>query len=175
MKIYLVRHGETTGDIEDRYGGSYDDHLTERGREQIETTASKLADKGIEVVFVSPLIRARETAEIINSKLNLEVKVVEGVQERSYGVLGGLTKAEAVEKYPEAVELHKDPKNTDPEGESQTDFINRVTDAFKVISSGNYGTIAVISHGGPIKLILKHLNQEIPDRIDDGGIIEIEV
>lgn len=35
MKIYLVRHGETTGDVEDRYGGWYDDHLTDRGKEQL--------------------------------------------------------------------------------------------------------------------------------------------
>ena len=39
MKIFLIRHGETTGDIENRYGGSYDDHLTQRGRAQLEETA----------------------------------------------------------------------------------------------------------------------------------------
>jgi len=42
MKIYLIRHGETTGDVEDRYGGSYDDHLTDKGRGQLEKTAKEL-------------------------------------------------------------------------------------------------------------------------------------
>lgn len=41
---------------------------------------------------------------------------MEGLEERSYGVLTGLTKQEALAKYPEAVEAHKDPMNTDPEG-----------------------------------------------------------
>ena len=36
MKIYLIRHGETTGDIEDRYGGDYDDHLSKNGKQQVE-------------------------------------------------------------------------------------------------------------------------------------------
>src|SRR6056297_1925659 len=61
MKILLIRHGETTGDLEDRYGGSYDDHLTDKGREQLAHTATQVADKGIEIIFHSPLIRARES------------------------------------------------------------------------------------------------------------------
>ena len=175
MKIYLIRHGETTGDIENRYGGSYDDHLTSKGRQQIERTANNLPANGVEVIFTSPLIRAREAAEIIKSRLGCEIKVAEGIKERSYGVLGGLTKAEALKKYPEAVEMHKDSKNTDPEGESQIDFIQRVTSAFKDISSESYNTVVIISHGGPIKIILKHLSKNIPSHIEDGEIIAVDV
>jgi len=43
MKLFLIRHGQTTGDLEDRYGGTYDDHLTELGHEQLQATAEKLA------------------------------------------------------------------------------------------------------------------------------------
>ena len=54
MKIYLIRHGQTTGDLEDRYGGDYDDHLTEAGRKQSQRLAGKLASSGIEIIFCSP-------------------------------------------------------------------------------------------------------------------------
>ena len=41
MKIFIVRHGETTGDLEDRYGGDYEDHLTLHGKEESKEAASE--------------------------------------------------------------------------------------------------------------------------------------
>ena len=175
MKIFLVRHGETTGDVEDRYGGSYDDHLTDLGKEQLAVTANNLVSKGIEIILTSPLIRAKESAEIISSKIECSVEVVNGLEERGYGVLSGLTKAEALEKYPKVIESHKDPLNTDLEGESYDDFRNRVLDTFQKITQKEYNTIAIVSHGGPIKQILAHLGESIPDKIGDGGIIEVNI
>lgn len=69
MKIFLIRHGETTGDVEDRYGGTYDDSLTTRGRQQLQETAELLKKSGIEVIFHSPLKRAKESAEIIQREI----------------------------------------------------------------------------------------------------------
>ncbi len=115
MKIFLVRHGETTGDLENRYGGNYNDHLTDHGREQLQETANKLSGKDIEIIFTSNLIRAKESAEIITTEINCPVEIIEGIQERNYGVLAGLTKMEALEKHPEAVEAHNNPENTYPE------------------------------------------------------------
>lgn len=175
MKILLIRHGETTGDLEDRYGGSYDDHLTEKGREQLTHTAAQVADKGIEIIFHSPLIRARESAEIISEANGVPIKQWDGLEERHYGVLTGLTKQEALEKYPEVVEAHKDPMNTDPEGESFEDFNNRVVVAFEEIKKEQYQTIAILAHGGSLKRILSHLSEPLPDSIADGGVIQIEV
>ena len=175
MKILLIRHGETTGDLEDRYGGTYDDHLTEEGRQQLGRTAQLLRGKVVDKIYSSTLIRARESAEIVNQMLNVEIEFEAGLRERGYGVLGGLTKEEAKQKYPEAVELHNDPANTDPEGESQSDFIQRVTETFTGIVARGGEQVVVLSHGGPIKVILKHLNMPLPNRIEDGQIIETEV
>ena len=175
MKILLVRHGETTGDIEDRYGSWYDDDLTELGASQLQETASKLSGELFEKTFSSPLKRAMQSATIINAALHTEMVVCEGLKERNYGLLGGLTKEQAILDYPEAVELHKDPANTDPEGESQNDFNQRVLETFKEITSQKYETIVIVSHGGPIKVILKNLNYPLPPRIGDGEIIEIAI
>ncbi|MCA9361328.1 histidine phosphatase family protein [Candidatus Kaiserbacteria bacterium] len=175
MKILLIRHGETTGDLEDRYGGSYDDHLTKKGREQLAQTATQVADKGIEIIFHSPLIRAQESAKIISDAIGCPIEQRDGLEERHYGVLTGLTKQEALEKYPEAVEAHKDPINTDPEGESFEDFNNRIVTTFEEIRKQPHKTIAILAHGGSLKRILSYLDEPLPDSIADGGIIEIEV
>ena len=175
MKIFLIRHGETTGDIENRYGGSYDDHLTLKGRDQLAKTAESIVGKEIEVIFHSPLIRARESAFIIQSKIGCKLEEVTGLKERHYGVLTGLTKEEALEKYREAVIAHKDSMNTDPEGESFEDFNTRVITAFEWISKEPYKTVAIVAHGGSIKRILTYLNAPIPDSIGDGEVIEKDI
>jgi broad specificity phosphatase PhoE len=175
MKILLIRHGETTGDLEDRYGGSYDDPLTENGERQLQNTAQQLAGKQINKIYSSTLIRAKQSTEIINAELKTEVEFLDGLRERDYGVLGGLTKTEAEEKYPEAVELHKDAANTDPEGEGQSDFTKRVLTTFQHIIDGEEDIVVVVSHGGPIKVILRHLHMPLPEKIGDGEIIEIEL
>ncbi|MBI4020340.1 MAG: histidine phosphatase family protein [Candidatus Aenigmarchaeota archaeon] len=51
MKIYLIRHGETTGDVEDRYGGDYDDHLTRKGKQQSINLSRRLSNKDVEIIF----------------------------------------------------------------------------------------------------------------------------
>lgn len=175
MKIYLIRHGETTGDIEDRYGGSYDDHLTDLGKSQLEETASNLVNKSIQIIFSSPLIRTKEASVIIQNTVKCSVEFLDGLKERDYGILGGLTKTEAIEKYPNVVEAHKNPINTDPEGESLNDFQNRVIETFKSILSKNFNTVAVVSHGGPIKQILAYVGRPIPEKLGDGEIIELEL
>lgn len=174
MKILLIRHGETEGDVENKYGGSYDDHLTERGRAQLQETAQRLVGTQVGKLYSSTLARARESAEIINTVLVTEIEFLDGLRERDYGVLGGLTKEEALQKYPEAVALHKDPANTDPGGESQARFTERVLNAFESILGQRHDSVAIVSHGGPIKIILKHLNKPLPEKIGDGEIIEID-
>lgn len=175
MKVYLIRHGETTGDIENRYGGSFNDHLTEKGQEQIKATAQRLVGKEIELILSSPLIRASETAQIIKNVIKVPVEYIDGLRERHYGVLSGLTKEEANQKYPEAVKLHEDYKNTDPEGESYEDFYQRVTEAFKSITEKDYKTIALTIHSGPIKVIYRSLGKGELSKLNDGHILELDI
>ncbi|MDB5264494.1 MAG: histidine phosphatase family protein [Parcubacteria group bacterium] len=175
MKILLIRHGETTGDLEDRYGGIYDDHLTELGQQQLHETAQQLVGVQVDRLYTSTLIRAQESAKILNEVLKTEIELVDGLRERDYGVLGGLTKEEAIEKYPDAVEKHKDPANTDPEGESLTNFTERVLSTFKSLAQQGGEIVVMVSHGGPIKTIMRHLNMQIPPKLGDGEIIEIQL
>lgn len=155
MKIYLIRHGQTTGDVENRYGGAYDDELTNKGITQANELADKLENFGIQILFCSPLIRAQQTAKILKAKLGCDIKTVKDLRERNKnGILTGMTKSEAKDKYPKLVEELKDYRSQIQGAESQEDFAKRIKKAFMEIASvSNYSTIAVVTHGMPFWVI----------------------
>lgn len=170
MKIYLIRHGETTGDVEDRYGGAYDDELSDKGKAQALELAGKLANSGIELLFCSPLIRARQTANILKDKLDCEVKTVEDLKERNKnGILTGMTRSEAKIKHPELVEKLKDYRSQIEGAESQDGFEERIIKAFKGITNAvNYSTVGIVTHGGPIWVVFRNIlnNNQITEVAD---------
>ncbi len=158
MQLFFIRHGETTSDIEDRYGGDYDDHLTEKGIEQSKTLATTLTNKGIEVVYASSLIRAQETAEYISNKNHAQVVVESDLRERNqYGILSGMYKTEAKEKYPKEVELLKDRYYTMEGAESYEDFRKRFSAIFERIVSAHDDSIAIVTHGGAFRVLFRDL------------------
>ena len=177
MKIYLIRHGQTTGDIEDRFGGDYDDHLTPQGKAQAQELAGQLKCKGIEIIFSSPRIRARETAEEVRKVLDVPLEIIEDLRERNnYGVLTGLTKQEAKEKHPIDFEkISKDKTHHDvSDSEGYKEIKNRAKRVFDEILLREYGSIAVISHGGIISTIVREILTEKKDiKLGDCAILEI--
>lgn len=168
MKIFFIRHGETTGDVENLYGGTYDDHLSEKGIEQSKNLAESLKDKSIEVIFSSSLIRAQETSKFLSQVANCEVQIVPELRERNqYGFLSGMNKDEAKQKYPKEVEMLKDRLNTIEGAESYEDFSKRISDAFySIVNNSKYSSVAIVSHGGPLRVLFR-------DILKWGELIEI--
>jgi broad specificity phosphatase PhoE len=168
MKIYLIRHGQTTGDVEDRYGGAYDDELTDKGKIQAKELANKLSDSGIKILFCSPMIRAQQTAKILKDKLSCEIKTIIDLRERNKnGILSGMTKTEAKIRYPELVEKLKDYRSQIEGAESQEDFAKRIKTTFiEITSVSNYSSIGIITHGMPFWVIFE-------DLLSDKGIVNI--
>ncbi|MFZ2523326.1 MAG: histidine phosphatase family protein [Minisyncoccia bacterium] len=159
MKIFFIRHGETTGDVENLYGGTYDDHLSEKGIEQSKKLAELLKDKGIEIIFSSSLIRAQETSKLLSEVANCEIQVVPELRERNqYGFLSGTNKDEAKQKYPKEVEMLKDRLNTIEGAETYEDFSKHVSDAFaSIVNSSKYSSVAIVSHGGPLRVLFRDI------------------
>jgi len=84
--FYIFRHGETELNRRRRWQGSGTDYdLTEDGVSQAEELSAKLAGKGIEVIYSSPLLRARHTAEIAARMLKVPVKTEADLRECFYG------------------------------------------------------------------------------------------
>ena len=158
MKIFLIRHGESTSDMEDRYGGHYDDHLTEKGKRQAQKVVQKLVNAEIEIIFSSPFHRARETAEIIGKELKCPVKIVDDIKERNrYAHLTGMKKSEAAKKHPEHFAKLKDHTYGVDGGEEYDIFKERILKAFEKLATEPYDTIAIVAHGGPIGCILREV------------------
>ncbi|MBU4210432.1 histidine phosphatase family protein [Patescibacteria group bacterium] len=168
MKIYLIRHGQTIGDVEDRYGGAYDDELSDKGKIQAHELANRLGNSGIQILFCSPMTRAQQTAKILKTKLSCEIKTIKDLRERNKnGILTGMTRDEAKIKYPKLVEELKDYRSQIQGAESQEDFAKRIKKAFMEITGvSNYSTIAIVTHGMPFWVIFG-------DILNDNRIINI--
>lgn len=176
MKIICIRHGQTTGDVENRYGGDYDDHLSDEGIRQVNDMLSELERKDIELIISSPLIRAQETAQIVSS-LGCPVIIEPGFKERNqYAALSGMTKAEALEKFPESVEKLKNRLNTIEGAESYEDFSDRISESFqKVLDDREHDCVAIIWHGGPMRCLFRDiLNKGELKEIGDCAWAELE-
>lgn len=89
MKIYVVRHGQTEWNLEKKVQGRADKPLNEQGKIQAIETKNNLSNKSIDLIICSPLIRAIETANIINEGRNIPIKYDNRIIERSFGELEG--------------------------------------------------------------------------------------
>lgn len=105
IKLVLLRHGESTWNKENRFTGWTDVPLTEKGIEEAKESGQVLKKEGyaFDVVFTNVLERATKTTEIVLHEMNLTIPVHESwrLNERHYGALQGLNKAEMAEKFGE--------------------------------------------------------------------------
>ena len=90
MQIYLIRHGETDYNKSRRIQGQCDIELNNCGRELAKITAQALKDVPFDLVFTSPLKRAKETAEIIVGDRQIPVIEDVRIREISFGEYEGL-------------------------------------------------------------------------------------
>lgn len=155
MKILLIRHGRSEGDILNLHEGRADYSLTEAGELQAKELASYVKKTfNITKIFTSPLRRALKTAEIISNECNIPFTSEKDLMEFNNGLLAGCTREFANEKYPE-IKLPEDQSLYEMECLNQ--FLNRVRFAFgKIISTcKDEDTVAIITHGGVINMLYK--------------------
>ncbi len=145
--IALVRHGETDWNIQRRLQGREDTDLNLRGREQARMTGLHLRNERWDAVLASPLRRAKETAEIIASKLGLnQLHVVEQFVERDFGLASGLTVEQKNERFPDGVV---------PGMEEREALYERISDGLRSVRQRFPGSrVVVVSHGGVINAAL---------------------
>jgi broad specificity phosphatase PhoE len=174
--LYLIRHGQTTGDVENRYGGSYDDHLTDLGRRQSHSVAQSLIGTQLTMVYSSPLSRARETADIVATALKAPQKVLPAFREcNRYGILSGMSKSDALRAHPEEVARLADLHKTVTGAEPYSEFRRRVTEAFDSLGRGNpSGSIALITHGGVFRVLFREILGLGEASIDDCALARLE-
>jgi len=166
MRLYLVRHGETELNKEFRFIGRTDVGLSESGISQAKSVAEHLSEKKIKAVYSSDMLRAVQTAEIITEPFGLNVKLLEGLREIDFGSWEGLTYYEIEEMDGDHLAAWiEDPMNINiPKGETWEHFESRVLEAVnRIIKEEKDGEVIIVSHGGPIKLLVSHYYGRDPE------------
>ena len=148
MRIYLIRHGRQNSPL-----CNVNVPLSDAGRRQAELLGKRLKKESIDAVWSSDLIRARETADIINEKIRAPRIIREGLREISFGDLEGLS-----ERYADFFAARASMKQDlpYPGGESAADVIRRAVPVMDEIAKSGAETVAVVTHGGVIRSLVTH-------------------
>lgn len=159
-RLYLVRHGQSAGNAEGRFGGHGPTPLSDLGRKQAEATARLLARENIAAVYSSDLARAVQTAEPLCSLLKVDLHVSNAFRERHVGVLEGLTFDESKEKHPKDYYalVDRDVDHVISGGESYRHLLRRATAKLNDILRTHHGQkVAIYSHTGAICFLTLYL------------------
>lgn len=159
-RILLVRHGQSKGNAEGRFGGHTATPLSARGKRQAEAAARALSSEKITAIYSSDLLRAVETAEPLARLTGLEINRTTAFRERSVGVMEGLTFEEAAEQHPEqyAALIHRDFEHVILGGESYRQMLDRASSELdRAIEQYRGGRICVFAHTGTICILALHL------------------
>jgi 2,3-bisphosphoglycerate-dependent phosphoglycerate mutase len=159
-RVLLVRHGQSQGNAEGRFGGHTATPLSARGRLQAEATAQALSSEHLSAIYSSDLPRAVETARPLSLLTGLEIQSTEAFRERSVGVMEGLTFEEAATRHPEqyAALIRRDFEHVLLGGESYRQMLDRAARKLdSIIEQHSGGSITVFSHTGTICILALHL------------------
>jgi 2,3-bisphosphoglycerate-dependent phosphoglycerate mutase len=159
-RLYLIRHGQSAGNAEGRFGGHGPTPLSKLGLEQAEKTARTLAKEGVDVIYSSDLLRSVQTAEELAKLVNLPVRQTTAFRERNVGVLEGLTFDESKQRFPRDYYalVNRSVHHVITEGESYRHLLRRATTELRNILRNHQGErIAVFSHTGVICFLTLHL------------------
>jgi len=159
-RVLLVRHGQSEGNAEGRFGGHTATPLSARGRRQAEATARALLEEKVTAIYSSDLSRAVETAMPLARLTGLDVERTEAFRERSVGVMEGLTFEEAAEQHPEqyAALIRRDFHHVLLGGESYRQMLDRASAQLdQAIEHHLGGRVVVFTHTGTICILALHL------------------
>ena len=153
MKLYLVRHGQTDLNKAGRYQGRIDVPLNETGIGQAQKLALRLSCEQFDKIYVSPLARAKQTAEIIQNRFIFDITTVDDLAEVNFGKLEGKTYKEIIEIFPDWNPAVFD--FTFAGGENLDSLVIRMKsfmDILKMLDEDS--NVLVVSHSGCLRIIL---------------------
>jgi len=177
-KLVLVRHGESQWNLENRFTGWVDVPLSPKGEQEAKTAGEKLKGIVFKKAFTSLLKRAQNTLEIIldvTGQKNIPVEKSQALNERHYGDLQGLNKAETAKKFgDEQVKIWRRSYDVaPPKGESLKDTAARTLPYFKetiLPSLKDNANIIVAAHGNSLRSIVMDL-----DKLTREQVLELNI
>lgn len=158
--LYLVRHGQSAGNAEGRFGGHSATPLSELGLHQARLTAKALAKERLTAIYSSDLKRATQTAQPLAELTGLPVNSTAVFRERNIGVLEGLTFDEAEKEFPADYKalVDRNVAHVITGGESYRQLVERAAaEVDRILAKHRSGKIAVFAHTGTICFLTLHL------------------
>ena len=184
MKVYLVRHGRSTGNLPGRMTGWSDHPLTDVGVEQARRVGARLAPLGPMPILASDLPRAVETARIIAGHWPDGERLVTfdpRLREIGLGAFEGRTWEEFTKDAELGARFDADPFTTQlPGGESLAMVSERAVAAFDDALASPAESVAIVAHDSPIRAIVNHALLVPPERhwtlsTSHGGLSLLEI
>lgn len=175
--LILVRHGQSQWNLENRFTGWVDVDLSEQGKQEATLAGNLLKKYPCDVLWTSDLKRAHQTLELILKETGWKAPIVktQALNERHYGDLQGLNKAETATKHGDE-QVHLWRRSYDvrpPNGESLKDTVDRVRPIYEKcllpsLAQGN--NLVVVAHGNSNRALIKLI-----ENISDEKIPELEL
>ncbi len=156
MQLYFVRHGESQANVANQFSNqNHEQHpLTDKGRAQVQVRAESLRAVKYSEIYSSPMLRARQTAEILNAAHGLEIQFTPALLEHDAGDFEGRADQEAWDEYSKLFEtwiLKRDLDARTPNGESFNDMRARFIPFFSDLAQKYADTNAnllLVGHAG---------------------------
>ncbi|MBX3093813.1 MAG: histidine phosphatase family protein [Cryobacterium sp.] len=183
MRLFLIRHGQTPSNV---LGALDTGHpgpgLTDLGLEQATALAGAFADRPLDAIFASTLVRTHHTAEPLSRAAGLELQVLKGVHEIEAGSLEMRTDRPSIMRYVETAYAWSkgeyDPRM--PDGPDGHDFFGRFDSDVNAISAAGLDSAALVSHGAAIRVWTAHRstgfdgNLAVDYVLANTGVVELE-
>lgn len=166
-RLLLVRHGESTWNAQSRWQGQADPALSPFGERQAEDATVRLAEIAtFTAVWVSDLVRARRTGELMAQRLGLDgVREEPRLRERDVGAWSGLTRDEIERQWPGYLAARRSP----PDFEGDDALLERARAGLAAAIDGSgAGDVLVVTHGGVIRTVERSLGAT-PERLPNLG------
>jgi 2,3-bisphosphoglycerate-dependent phosphoglycerate mutase len=172
-QLVIFRHGQSTWNLENKFTGWVDVELTEKGVEEAKNAGLKLKGFKFDLAYASNLQRAQKTLALAleqSGQANIPVKYNEALNERMYGDLQGLNKADTAVKYgEEQVKIWRRSYDiAPPNGESLKDTAARVIPYFEneILPKLKAGkNIVIAAHGNSLRALIMYLEKLTPAQI----------
>jgi 2,3-bisphosphoglycerate-dependent phosphoglycerate mutase len=175
--LILVRHGQSEYNAQGLWCGFTDSPLTEQGLAEAREAGEAIKDQKLDVVFISDLIRSKQTWEEMAKVLGSQLVpvVAPEIKERDYGELAGQNKWDLKEKYglEQWMKWRRSWDEVVPGGESLKDVFARVIPYYQqtiepLLKQGQ--TVLLSAHGNSLRALVKHL-----DNISDQDVEKLEI
>jgi probable phosphoglycerate mutase len=183
MRLLLIRHGQTPANVDGVLDAEVPGPgLTALGQQQAEALPRALADRGIERVFASTMVRTQVTAAPLAAALGIEPVVLAGLREIEAGDLQGKRDEVSVQTYLSTIHAWTEGERATrmPGAEDGDEFFARYDDAIGQVAASGASVAAAFSHGAAIRVWASVTAQNTPDdfgsrrHLENTGVVELD-